>query len=357
MKTELVAILLTDLSGFTEFSNQANRSDVATSIDQQKSLIGPVVQKYNGRLVKWIGDAALAVFTSATDAVLCGRAIQLKFIDSAERGTPLANSAVKVIVHVGDVCVDTDGDIYGDAVNVTARLEKVASPDEVFLSETVTQIVPTAEVPTEYVGSYELKGIPGQVRVFRTCFGQTPVVRERLLMVQTNFVHLHALADEHGWDRVHPIADDTTRAIIESCRANNGTSRGVMQTGCFLTFESVGSALQAIQQWSRELEALSAKHGSLSVKVRTAVHWGALHMMKYTMMGNDMDIIRLLPALGHGDDVLFTSAALEAAEAEHVTLLAAKTVAAIDLRECSSRDRWIAKFPTMTISRMLTSAL
>ena len=178
METRLLAILLTDISGYTEFSSHADRSGVVAAVRQQQAIILPVIEKFHGRLVKWIGDAALAVFPSATDAVLCGRQIQQTFIEEGERGKASINPWVKVVVHAGDVNLDADGDIYGDPVNFTARMEKASSPDEVYFSETVRRLISRAEIPYEPAGEYEFKGIEGRSAVYRTCFGQTPVGAE-----------------------------------------------------------------------------------------------------------------------------------------------------------------------------------
>lgn len=70
--TKLMAILLTDLSGFTSFTAQSDRSNILHAVHQQKAIIEPIIASFKGRIIKWIGDAALAAFDSATDAVLCG---------------------------------------------------------------------------------------------------------------------------------------------------------------------------------------------------------------------------------------------------------------------------------------------
>ena len=85
METRLLAILLTDASGYTEFSSQADHQAIENAVRQQQRIIPPLVEKHQGRLVKWIGDAALVVFSSATEALLCGREIQQSFVEHGER--------------------------------------------------------------------------------------------------------------------------------------------------------------------------------------------------------------------------------------------------------------------------------
>ena len=349
-QTRLLAILLTDLSGFTEFTSQADHRGVMDAIQKQKTIIEPLIARHGGRIVKWIGDAALAVFGTATDAVLCGRKIQEQFLTEGERGQARLPSLVKVVVHLGDVNVDSDGDIYGDAVNTLARMEKVAQPDEVYFSSTVRDSIPRSEVSSEVVGDFEFKGLADRIRVYRSCFGQTPIVRERTIFVQTNFVHVNQLADELGWDVTHPIFDDITAAIIAATRKHGGTNRGVMQTGCFVTFETVEQALAAAAEWQPRIMLVRKKQGRDDISVRVAIHRGTLHLMRYTMMGEDIDVVRTLAALGHGDDILMTGAARDAIADEKLRK-AFREEPVGNLRECNSRKRWAEKFSAIAVYR------
>jgi class 3 adenylate cyclase len=351
--SKLLAILLTDLCGFTAFSSRSGRDEIIHAVYQQKALIEPIVAGFHGRLVKWIGDAALVVFESALDAILCGRAIQDRFVAEAERGGSALPSSLKVVVHIGEVSVDSDGDIYGDAVNQTARMEKAATAEEVYFSSTVRGVIPLAEVPHEYVGSFEFKGLPEKVEIYRTCFGRTPVVRERTVLVQTNFVAANDLAERYGWDFVHPVLDAITTAIIDTARAHGGTNRGVMQTGAFLTFRSVTQALAAIREWTGKAGRLRPRAGDeKDFLVRVAIHWGTLHVMKHTMMGEDIDVLRTLVPLGFGHEVLLTSAAVDAAVAEGCQPHEFIATEAAFLRECGSKTRWLRRFSGIPVFRV-----
>lgn len=271
----------------------------------------------------------------------------------AERGGSALPSSIKVVVHIGDVSVDSDGDIYGDAVNQTARMEKAAAAEEVYFSATVRGVIPHAEVPHEYVGSYEFKGLPEKMEIYRTCFGQTPVVRERTVLVQTNFVGANDLAERYGWDFVHPVLDAITTAVIDATRLHGGTSRGVMQTGSFLTFRSVKQALAAVREWTEQASQLRPQgDADKEFLVRVAIHWGTLHVMKHTMMGEDIDVLRTLAPLGFGHEVLMTGVAVDAAVAEGCP---AHDFVATDiafLRDCGSRTRWIRRFPNIPVFKV-----
>lgn len=350
METRLVAIMLTDMRGYTEFSSRSDRKEVVAAVRQQQALIAPAVGQFRGRLIKWIGDAALATFASATDAILCGRNIQSSFIENAERGRTAIAPAIKVVVHVGDVMVDQDGDIYGDAVNFLARMEKAADSGEVYFSEAVRRVMGPGEIPYEPVGEFEFKGISEKARIYRTCFGQTPVVRERVVLVQTNFVGVQELADQFGWDVVHPVLDRCTDMMLEAVRRQEGTNRGALQIGCFFTFNAVKSCLRAVKDWDSALSQLET--GRLAhevVKIRVGVHLGTLHVMKHTMMGQDIDMVRTLSALGSGDQILLTDAAVDTAGTEGIPYTALVPFGASEMRNCGSKRRWLARYPAATV--------
>ncbi|MBT8115807.1 MAG: hypothetical protein KJP04_10510, partial [Arenicella sp.] len=72
MKTKLTVILIADITGYTDYLASANRSDVDALINQQKRLLAPLIEARDGWIVKWMGDAVLATFSSASDAIYCG---------------------------------------------------------------------------------------------------------------------------------------------------------------------------------------------------------------------------------------------------------------------------------------------
>ena len=232
-----------------------------------------------------------------------------------------------------------------------ANAVAVPGPDTACLSEVVRSIVPRGEVPTELAGTYEFKGIGDQIPVYRTCFGTSPVVRERLVLVHINFVGVQRLADEFGWDIVHPRLDEITARIIASTREAGGSNRGVGETGCLLSFPSVGSALGAYTLWAAAAaERTKPPARCFSVGVRCAIHWGRLNVMRFTIMGRDIEVVRTLAALGTDQQVLLTDPAVDCARAEG--LIPSADFVALntdDLRRCTSLSRWKSKFQDIPV--------
>lgn len=166
MKTANLAIVFTDIKGFTERTSGQTLEENQRSLATHNALLGPLFKAFGGRVVKMIGDAFLVTFESPTSAVLAGVAIQDKLWQH-NRGVPEGQRLdVRVAINVGEVRIE-DGDVFGDPVNIAARVEGIAEAGEVTFTEAVHLAMNRAEVPAEVVGEFELKGIRGKVKVYK----------------------------------------------------------------------------------------------------------------------------------------------------------------------------------------------
>ncbi len=166
MKSANLAIVFTDIQGFTERTSRQTREENQRLLATHDALLRPIFAGFGGRIVKSIGDAFLVTFESPTQAVLAGVAIQDR-LWMHNRGIEEAEQLhVRVAVNVGEVRVES-GDVFGEPVNIAARVEAITEPGEVYFTEAVHLSMNKAEVPAEEVGHFELKGIPGRIRVFR----------------------------------------------------------------------------------------------------------------------------------------------------------------------------------------------
>jgi adenylate cyclase len=160
-----LTIMFTDIVGFTETTATQSRLQTEQLLKKHHNLLLPIIKNYRGRNVKTIGDALLNVFNSPTDALICAMSIQdaLFEFNREQRGQAIH---VRIALHVGEVRI-SDNDVIGDPVNVTSRIESITPPDEIYLSEAVYMTMNKAEVPTEEVGSFELRGIAAPIKIFR----------------------------------------------------------------------------------------------------------------------------------------------------------------------------------------------
>lgn len=167
MEARNLAIMLTDIKGFTSKTAGFSRAQTQELLTTHHDLVMPVIEKFKGRLVKTIGDAFLVVFNSPTDAVICGVEIQA-VLRAFNAGKAQAEKIeIRIAINSGEVAVHDDGDIYGDPVNITSRLESIAEPNEVFFTESVYLAMNKKEVPSSEIGYRQFKGIPEKIKVFR----------------------------------------------------------------------------------------------------------------------------------------------------------------------------------------------
>jgi class 3 adenylate cyclase len=165
IKTENLAIVMTDMAGFTEATVHQSRIEIEQLLDTHNRILFPIVRRFKGRHIKSIGDALLLVFRSPTDAMLCAMAMQDALYEY-NRSTPKEKQIhMRVGASLGEVRV-TRHDIFGEPVNMTSRVCGVTPPDEIYLSEALYMAMNKAEVPSQEVGWKELKGISQPVRIY-----------------------------------------------------------------------------------------------------------------------------------------------------------------------------------------------
>lgn len=167
--TEIVTVLLTDIVNYTGKTANLTRDDFSELHDAFDSISLPIFEKYNGKVVKKIGDAFLVIFKSATEAVHCSTELQNAF--ASYRHESGRNLHIKVALHTGEV-MHRHNDIYGDAVNTVARIESATPADGIFFSEAVFSAMNKSEIPFKHLGLKKFRGLRYPTRLFRVRGGQ-----------------------------------------------------------------------------------------------------------------------------------------------------------------------------------------
>jgi class 3 adenylate cyclase/TolB-like protein len=162
---EIVAVMFTDLRGYSAMVQRDERLALAL-LERQRRMAEPVIAAHHGRLVKTIGDALMVEFRSALEAVACATALQRRLHEHNEKAPDAEHILVRIGVHLGDV-VRRGGDLFGDTVNIAARIEPEAPPGGIALSNAVyEQIHNKFEYPVVALGSFNLKGIAGKTPLY-----------------------------------------------------------------------------------------------------------------------------------------------------------------------------------------------
>jgi adenylate cyclase len=174
MERRLAAIFAADVAGYSRLIGADEEGTLARLKAHRRELIDPTIAEHQGRIVKTTGDGVLAEFASPVKAVRCAIDVQ-HGMAGRNAGVPEGQRIeFRIGINLGDVIVEDDGDIYGDGVNVAARLENIAEPGAVYISRTVRDFVDgTPELVLEDLGERELKNIARPVQVFRIAPPQT----------------------------------------------------------------------------------------------------------------------------------------------------------------------------------------
>ena len=167
MITKHIAIMLTDIKGFASKTSSSSRSETMELLKTHKELVLPIIEKHAGHVVKTIGDAFLVTFESPTNAVLCGVEIQNKLKSYNAEKSDSERIDIRIAINSGEVTISEDGDIFGEAVNITSRLETIAEVGQVFFTESIYLAMNKKEVPSSEIGYRQFKGVPEKVKVYR----------------------------------------------------------------------------------------------------------------------------------------------------------------------------------------------
>jgi class 3 adenylate cyclase/Tol biopolymer transport system component len=155
---QLAAIMFTDIVGYTMLMGK-NSEKTLELIRTSRGIQKPLVEKYKGHWLKEIGDGAMAKFNSAVDAVNC--AIQIQRICRAD-----FEAQLRIGIHLGDIAIENN-DVYGDGVNVASRLESLADPGGILISESVERAIHgQTGIETSYLNEVTLKNVEYPIKVY-----------------------------------------------------------------------------------------------------------------------------------------------------------------------------------------------
>jgi|GEM_PF-6194577 len=157
-KRQLAAIMFTDLVGYTALMGKDSNKTLEL-VRISKEIQKPLVEKHNGKWLKEMGDGAMAQFSTALDAVNCSIEIQ-----EIARGK--LDAKLRIGIHLGDVTVE-EHDVHGDGVNVASRLESIADPGGIYVSDAIEKAIRgQSDIQAKYLGESKLKNVDYGVRTY-----------------------------------------------------------------------------------------------------------------------------------------------------------------------------------------------
>jgi adenylate cyclase len=166
VERRLAAIMMTDIVGYSRLMGLDDVATLQAMDDLRRSVIDPALARHHGRIVKTIGDGLLVEFASVIDAVACALTIQQGSMSRNMAHPDQSSLLLRVGINLGDVVVQ-DGDLFGEGVNVAARLERLSAPGGICLTREVRgHLQGRFHFPFADLGEQELKNIAHPVHVF-----------------------------------------------------------------------------------------------------------------------------------------------------------------------------------------------
>ena len=155
---QLAAIMFTDIVGYTALMGDDEHTAIEL-LRKNRELQKPLIEKYHGKWIKEIGDAVLASFSTVTDAVFCATEIQ-------HCGNQIPKLKLRIGIHQGEVIFE-NGDVFGDGVNIASRIQSIATPGGIFISETVHHNIANKQgIETRFIKQETLKNVKTPVKIY-----------------------------------------------------------------------------------------------------------------------------------------------------------------------------------------------
>jgi class 3 adenylate cyclase len=175
---KLAAILVSDIVGYSRLAGADEDRILARLRTLRSDLIDPTIAVHHGRIVKRTGDGSVIEFRSVVDAVNCAIEVQRAMVERNADVAPDKRIEFRIGIHLGDVAEESDGDLMGDGINIAARLEGVAKPGAICLSEQAYwQVKGRLDLKVTDLGATHLKNIVEPIHVYSLEVGQPTEAR------------------------------------------------------------------------------------------------------------------------------------------------------------------------------------
>jgi TolB-like protein/class 3 adenylate cyclase len=260
---KLAAILVSDVVGYSRLAGADEDRILARLRTLRSDLIDPTIAVHHGRIVKRTGDGGIVEFRSVVDAVRCAIEVQNGLIERNAGLPPERRIEFRVGIHVGDVVKESDGDLMGDGVNIAARLQSIAQPGAICLSEQAYwQAKQRLDLRVNDLGATQLKNIAQPIRVYSLEVGQTGTGQRAPAPGKSSPPHLSIVVLPFANLGGDPEQDYFVDGVTESLTTDLSRMSGMLVIGRNTAFTYKNRPVDA-KQIGRELNVRYVLEGSV----------------------------------------------------------------------------------------------
>ena len=227
---KLAAILSTDVKGYSRLMGDDEMATVET-ITRYRMIISEFVEVHHGRVVDSPGDNLLAEFASAVDALDCAVAIQKKLTIENQSLEDHRRMEFRIGINVGDV-ISQGERLYGDGVNIAARLEGLSDAGGICISGTVyDQVKNKTGLPLEFIGTRQVKNIAEPIRAYKVLLSQAAEGMSGVLLREASTLQEKAESDQPSRSTVLQLPDRPSIAVLPLINMGQGTEQDYFSDG------------------------------------------------------------------------------------------------------------------------------
>ena len=288
-------ILKTDIVDSTPRLAEQTQAEMSLHRKQHKQFIADTAAKYRGSVFQEEGDAYLIEFPSVTDAVFAAIEMHQNLRSMQAGKGEKQRLAIRAVITAGDI-LHQGSDTIGMSMTLTARMEKITPPDEIYLSHAAWLLLNKAEVQTSFVGASNFKGFDEPEKVYKVDQRHRARVLVEQYIVFTDVRGWSSYTRANGVEIVENSLSDYDDLLNEICNRHGGVIRNTSGDQYFLTFAEAESLLTAMDYLFKYWKQILKRY---KLGLSVAIHKGDLNIIRSYLYSNDIHATVFLKELNH----------------------------------------------------------
>ena len=286
-------IMKTDMVDSTPRIARLSQSEMGLQRKQHKRFIEDITIRNLGSIYQEEGDGYWIEFPSVTSAVLAAREMH-QGLKALQAGTSERERiTVRIAIAVGDI-LHQEQDLIGTAMNLTARIEKITPPGEIYLSQAAWLVLNRAEIPTSFVNEYKLKGFRDLEKIYKVEQKLKTLILADQYIVFADVQGFTAYTKSHTVEEVEQFLTEYDDFMHEICDAYGGVVRQVIGDEYFLTFLEANQMLKAMEKLCQYWKSVLERH---KTGIAIGIHKGKVNIYRSYIFSEDINVVYVLHIL------------------------------------------------------------